>query len=118
MYNYTIQDMAEAVCRALDIDILEDGKSLKIYNALQSFWSMSIADVWGADDVIDCAEFHFESEGNFILTVDQAVEVLQNIQRNLDATTGITWEEVEAHTWDYIKSHNIQPTNEDDEEEY
>ena len=118
MYDYLIRDMTGAVSQALGIDISNSEEREKIYKALKSFWSMSIADVWGVDDVQDCAQYHFESEGNFILTVDQAIEVLQNIQRNLDASTGITWEEVEAHTWDYIKSHNIQPTNEDEEEVY
>ena len=118
MYDYLIRDMVGAVSQALGIDISNNKEREKIYNALRNFWSTSIADVWGVNDVIDCAEFHFESEGNYKLTEEQALEILMMIFRDLSATEGITWDVVEENTWDYIKDHNIQPVNEDNGEEY
>ena len=61
----------------------------------------SISIVWGISDVIGRAE-----QNAYILTDQQAREILQEILRMHDANIGVTWDTLDFYISDYLlKTH-------------
>ena len=57
----------------------------------------AIAIIWQTDDVLLSAE----DEYNYRLTVEQANEILRNVQDNADCNIGINWEIINEYIRDY-----------------
>jgi len=115
MHDYLIRDMVGAVSQALGIDISNSEEREKIYKALKNFWACSIVHIWGADDVIDAAGFHLA--GSYVLTEEQAMEILHVVDHDLDSSVGISWQTIEDEISYYVCKNNIQPVVNDEEDE-
>ena len=111
MENYLVKDMTLAIAEALH---LRENATQVVYDTLKNFWACSIVHIWGADDVIDAAEFHLDE--SYILTVEQAMEILQAIDHDLDNSEGVSWQTIEDEISYYVRTNNIQPVEDDGEE--
>ena len=53
---------------------------------------------WHSDDVLDRAK-----NINIDITEQQAIDILQSIKSNHDASLGINWDVIDSHIESYIK---------------
>ncbi|WKZ45854.1 MAG: hypothetical protein QY302_08675 [Anaerolineales bacterium] len=90
MYDYMIEEMADAIARELRVD---NHNTLRV---LHQYWEDKIAHVWQVDDVLECAM----NAGKPITRAD-ALELLQNIFEDLDSELGITWGTLEIELQEY-----------------
>ncbi len=90
MYDYMIEEMADAIARELRVD---NNEALRV---LHQFWEDKIAHVWQVDDVLECAM----NAGKPITRAD-ALEMLQNIFEDLNPELGITWRTLEIELQEY-----------------
>ncbi|MEP0805616.1 MAG: hypothetical protein HRF47_09010 [Chloroflexota bacterium] len=90
MYDYMIEEMADAIAKELRVD---NNDALHV---LYQFWEDKIAHVWQVDDVLECAM----NAGKPITRAD-ALELLQNIFEDLDSELGITWTTLEVELQEY-----------------
>lgn len=90
MYDYMIEEMADAIAKELRVD---NNDALRV---LHQFWEDKIAHVWQVDDVLECAM----NTGKPITRAD-ALELLQNIFDDLDSELGITWTTLEVELQEY-----------------
>ena len=110
MPEYLLSAMTLVVAQAADIT---DAKVREaVYQALKRMWADSLVTIWGVDDILDCAEYHFDEP--YTLTEEQAREILKYLWRNQDASIGINWNTVEDSTMGYICRNNIEPTEDQD----
>jgi hypothetical protein len=72
------------------------GKTEKeAFEAIEEYWEDKIAIVWQIDDVQCIAK-----DMDIHIADDQAIEVLQTLQKNHDAEYGICWETIRYHVQD------------------
>ncbi|MFZ5903190.1 MAG: hypothetical protein ACOYZ8_06545 [Chloroflexota bacterium] len=90
MYDYMIEEMADAIARELRVD---NNDALRV---LHQYWEDKIAHVWQVDNVLGCAM----NAGKPITRVD-ALELLHEIFEDLDSELGITWGTLEVELQEY-----------------
>ncbi len=90
MYDYMIEEMADAIAKELRVD---NNDALRV---LHQFWEDKIAHVWQADDVLECA-----MDAGKPITRSDALELLQGTFEDLDSELGITWGTLEVELQGY-----------------
>ena len=99
MYDYMLEEMADAVSRHLPV---ENAAVLRI---LADYWQDKIAHVWQVEDVLEAAR----RIGRPITRLG-AVEVLQDVFRDHNSSLGITWQTLEVALQDYrMDFANLSP---------
>lgn len=90
MYDYIIEEMADAIARELNID------NNDVLRILRRYWQDKIAPLWQVDDLLKAAL----NMGKPI-TNEDAVEVLKDLFEGHDAELGITWTTLEVALQEY-----------------
>ena len=90
MYDYILEEMADAISKELHVD------NAGVLNILGCYWQDKIAHVWQVEDVFESAR----RAGKPITRAD-AVEVLQEVFDHLDSDLGITWMSLDIALEDY-----------------
>ena len=90
MYNYMLQEMADALASELCID---NAAALRV---LSAYWRDKIAHVWQVSDLLEVA-----LRTGRPITNGDAQDVLQNIFASHDSSLGITWTTIECALEDY-----------------
>ena len=80
MYDYMLEEMADAISKDLHVD------NAAALHTLAAYWRDKIAHVWQVDDVLEVAC----RAGKPIISED-AAWVLQNVFRDHDSGIGINW---------------------------
>jgi len=80
MYDYMLEEMAEAIGRDCHVDHNE------VLRALGHYWRDKIAHVWQVDDVLEAAH-----RAEKPITREDARLILQEVFHELDSEMGITW---------------------------
>jgi hypothetical protein len=100
MYDYMLEEMAEAIAKELHVDHND------VLGILNFYWQDKIAHVWQVDDMLECAR----NAGKPITRAD-AVELLQNIFEDHDSDQGITWLNLELEFQEYHLSFERLPAD-------
>jgi hypothetical protein len=90
MYDYILEEMADAISKELRVDNAE------VLNILGRYWQDKIAHVWQVEDLFESAR----RAGKPITRAD-AAEVLQEVFDHLDSDLGITWMTLDIALEDY-----------------
>lgn len=90
MYDYVLEEMADAIAKEFHID---NNDALRV---LSRYWQDKIAQVWQVDDMLECAL----NAGKPITHAD-AMEVLQDVFNNCDSSIGINWTSLEVELENY-----------------
>jgi hypothetical protein len=90
MYDYMLEEMAEAVAQEFHLD------HNAVLSLLARYWQDKIAHVWQVEDVLDCAR----RLGKPITPAD-ALSLLQQIFDQLDSDIGINWPCLEVALHEY-----------------
>ncbi len=80
MYDYMLEEMAEAVAQEFHLD------HNAVLSLLARYWQDKIAHVWQVDDILDCARRLGKP-----ITLTDALSLLQQIFDQLDSDIGINW---------------------------
>jgi hypothetical protein len=80
MYDYMLEEMADAISKELRVD------NADVLSILGRYWKDKIAHVWQVEDVFVSAR-----RAGKPITREDAVEVLHEVFDNLDSDLGITW---------------------------
>ena len=110
MYPHQINEMVEAVQARFGFS-RNDGILTGIREALISYWGDKIALTWTADDVVDYAE-----DLSFLVTKEQAIDILQQVLHEADATTGTTWYSFDKHLIGFPEIPEQEGEDDNDEE--
>jgi hypothetical protein len=90
MYEYILEEMADAISKELRVDNAE------VLSILGRYWQDRIAHVWQVDDVFESAR-----RAGKPITREDATEVLQEVFDHLDSDLGITWMTLDIALEDY-----------------
>jgi hypothetical protein len=90
MYDYILEEMADAISKELRVD------NADVLNILGRYWKDKIAHVWQVEDVFESAR-----RAGKPITREDAVEVLQEVFDHLDSDLGITWMTLDIALEDY-----------------
>ena len=90
MYDYILEEMADAISKELRVDNAE------VLNILGRYWQDKIAHVWQVEDVFESAQ-----RAGKPITREDAVEILHEIFDHLDSDLGITWMTLDIALEDY-----------------
>ena len=90
MYDYVLEEMADAISKELRVDNAE------VLNILARYWQDKIAHVWQVEDIFESA-----SRAGKPITREDAVEILHEVFDHLDSDLGITWMTLEIALEDY-----------------
>ena len=104
MYDYMIEEMADAIAIELHID------NNDVLRVLHRYWQDKIAHVWQADHIVQCA-FNM---GKPIL-MEHAVGLLDEVFQFHDSDEGIRWNMMEDVLRDYRLDFNRLPVEQHDE---
>ena len=90
MYDYMLEEMADAVSQQLHV---ENAAVLRI---LAAYWQDKIAHVWSVDDMLETAR-----KAGKPITRKDAIELLMQVFDGHDSSIGINWTclEVEVETY-------------------
>ncbi|HPO87258.1 MAG TPA: hypothetical protein PLN86_15560 [Candidatus Hydrogenedentes bacterium] len=80
MYDYMLEEMAEAIGRECHVDHNE------VLRILGRYWQDKIAHVWQVEDVLEAAH-----RAEKPITREDAQSILQEVFHELDSGMGITW---------------------------
>lgn len=80
MYDYMIEEMADAIAKELHVD---NNDALRV---LHQYWQDKIADVWQVDQMLECA-----CDAGKPITRADAAELLHNVFEDYDSELGINW---------------------------
>jgi len=84
MFQFHIEDMVEELIK--DGVCSEDQRD-QATKSIQKHWNETIAINWNVEDVLSCAK-----ENYIDITNEQALEVLQSVFENHDASVGVNWD--------------------------
>ena len=90
MYDYILEEMADAISKELHLDNAE------VLNILGRYWQDKIAHVWQVEDVFESAR-----RAGKPITREDAAEVLHEVFDDLDSDLGITWMTLDIALEDY-----------------
>jgi hypothetical protein len=90
MYDYMLEEMAEAIARELHVD------NNAVLSILSRYWQDRIAHVWDVDDILACAR----RAGKPITRAD-AAGLLSDIFEDHDSDLGINWGCLDSALEDY-----------------
>ena len=90
MYDYMLEEMADAISMELRVDNAE------VLSSLGRYWQDKIAHVWQVEDVFESAR-----RAGKPITREDAVEVLHEVFDHLDSDLGITWMTLDVALEDY-----------------
>ncbi len=85
MYDYILEEMAEAIAREFRID------NNNVLGVLSRYWQDKIAHVWQVDDMLECAR-----RAGMPITRTDAAGLLHNAFAHHDSSLGISWTSLEA----------------------
>ena len=104
MYDYIIEEMADAIANELNID------NNDVLRFLHRYWQDKIAHVWRSDQIVQCA-FHM---GKPIL-MEHAVGLLDEVFQFHDSDVGIRWSMLEEVLQEYRLDFNRLSVEKHDE---
>lgn len=87
MYDHHINNMTNRIRKRLGLSV-DAGEQVR--DELYDYWEDKIAVVWCVEDVLGLAE-----QEELDTSREQAIEVLDYIHEHLDASQGITWDNIE-----------------------
>ena len=90
MYDYILEEMADAISKELRVHNAE------VLNILGRYWQDKIAHVWQVEDVFESAR-----RAGKPITREDAVEILHEVFDHLDSDLGITWMTLDIALEDY-----------------
>ena len=90
MYDYILEEMADAISKELRVDNAE------VINILGRYWQDKIAHVWQVEDIFESAR-----RAGKPITREDATEVLHEVFDHLDSDLGITWMTLDVALEDY-----------------
>ena len=90
MYDYVLEEMAEAIAKELHVD------TNKVLGVLGRYWQDKIAHVWQVDDMLGCAR----RDGKPITRTD-AAGLLYNVFDHHDSGLGISWTSLDVALEDF-----------------
>ncbi len=90
MYDYMLEEMADAIAKELHIE------SHVVFRVLYRYWEDKIAHVWQVDDMLEAAR----RAGKPITRTD-AAGLLQNVFDHHDSSLGISWTTLDVALDDY-----------------
>ena len=95
MYNYILEEMAEAIAREFRLD------NNDVLGVLSRYWQDKIAHVWQVEDVLEAAH-----RAEKPITREDALTILQQVFHGLDSELGITWLTVDVALEEYSLDFN------------
>lgn len=104
MYDYLLEEMADAIAKELHVE------NNDVLSVLNQFWQDKIAHVWQASNILEIAI----NMGKPITRTD-AMELLHAIFENHDSQVGISWASLEIELQEYhltLKSLSEKQHNE------
>jgi hypothetical protein len=97
MYDYILEEMADAISKELCVD------NADLLSILGRYWQDKIAHVWQVEDVFESA-----CRAGKPITREDAVELLHEVFDHLDSDLGITWMTLDIALEDYkIDFHSL-----------
>ena len=90
MYDYILEEMADAIAKELHVDRND------VLSVLNGYWQDKIAHVWQVDDMLEAAR----RAGKPITRTD-AAGLLYNVFDHHDSSLGISWTSLEVALEDY-----------------
>lgn len=90
MYDYILEEMADAFSKELRVDNAE------VLGVINHYWQDKIAHVWQVEDVFESAH-----RAGKPITREDAAEVLHEVFDHLDSDLGITWMTMDIALEDY-----------------
>jgi hypothetical protein len=91
MYRHHIQGMTKEVVAAIGMS--KDCKKIeKVERVLEGYWANRIAIVWGVEDIVDRAK-----DLGKRISKSKALEILNKVHHNHDATLGINWDVIDTY---------------------
>jgi hypothetical protein len=85
MYDYILEEMADAIAKEFRLDNNE------VLGILNHYWQDKIAHVWQVDDMLECAR-----RAGKPITHTDAAGLLHNAFAHHDSSLGISWTSLEA----------------------
>jgi hypothetical protein len=95
MYDYILEEMAEAIAREFRLD------NNDVLSILNRYWQDKIAHVWQVEDVLEAAH-----RAEKPITREDALTILQQVFHGLDSELGITWLTVDVALEEYSLDFN------------
>lgn len=95
MYDYMLEEMAEAIAREFRLD------NNDVLSILNRYWQDKIAHVWQVEDVLEAAH-----RAEKPITREDALTILQQVFHGLDSELGITWLTVDVALEEYSLDFN------------
>ena len=95
MYDYMLEEMAEAIAKEFHLDNNE------VLRVLGRYWQDKIAHVWQVEDVLEAAH-----RAEKPITREDALTILQQVFHGLDSELGITWLTVDVALEEYSLDFN------------
>ncbi len=97
MYDYILEEMADAISKQLHVENAE------VLSILGRYWQDKIAHVWQVEDLFESAR-----RAGKPITREDAAEVLLEVFDHLDSDLGITWMTLDVALEDYqIDFHSL-----------
>lgn len=90
MYDYILEEMAEAIAREFRLD------NNDVLGVLNRYWQNKIAHVWQVDDMLECAH-----RAGIPITRTDAAGLLHNAFDHHDSSLGISWMSLDAEVEHY-----------------
>jgi hypothetical protein len=90
MYDYILEEMADAIANELHIE------HNSVLGILNRYWQDKIAHVWQVDDMLESA--HYSGKP---ITRPDAAGLLHNVFDHLDSSMGISWINLDVALEDY-----------------
>jgi hypothetical protein len=99
MYDYMLEEMAEAIAKECHVDHND------VLRVLGQYWQDKIAHVWQVEDVLEAAH-RVEKP----ITREDALLILQEVFHSLDSEMGITWLTLDVALEEYaLEFHQLMP---------
>ena len=98
MYDYVLEEMADAIAKELNVE------SNDVLGVLNHYWHDKIAHVWQVDDMLESAR-----RAGKPITREDATELLHNVFDHHDSSMGISWTNLDVALEDYHFDLNTWP---------
>ena len=99
MYDYMLEEMAEAIAKECRVDHND------VLRVLGRYWQDKIAHVWQVEDVLEAAH-----RAEKPITCEGARSILGQVFHDLDSELGITWQTLDTALDEYsLDFHQLTP---------
>ena len=95
MYDYMLEEMADAIARELHVD------NNSVLSILSRYWQDKVAQVWQVDDLLERA-----CKAGKAITRSDAADLLQTVFNHYDSDTGINWTFLDVELQEYQLAFN------------